>query len=157
MAIDPHNSPSSPIGPGYETSDANPVSIVKFGAALALALIIVAFGMRWVFGYFSDTQNLGPAASPFENVRALPPRPQLQVTPEADIHNYWETEQKILNGYGWVDKNNGVVRIPIDRAMHLTLERGLPARAAKPDSNSGPTGTETHAEASAKPAGSGAK
>ena len=34
----------------------------------------------------------------------------------------------MLGSYGWVDKNAGVVRIPIDAAMKLTLERGLPAR-----------------------------
>jgi hypothetical protein len=37
------------------------------------------------------------------------------------------TEQEaILNSYGWVDKEAGVVRIPIERAIELTLERGLP-------------------------------
>ena len=43
-------------------------------------------------------------------------------------------EDDVLESYGWVDKNAGVVRIPIDEAMKLTLERGLPARqqAGKP-------------------------
>ena len=39
-------------------------------------------------------------------------------------------EEDILNSYGWVDRGNNVVRIPIDRAMKLTLERGLPSRPA---------------------------
>ena len=34
----------------------------------------------------------------------------------------------MLNGYSWVDRNAGVVRIPIDEAMKLTVQRGLPAR-----------------------------
>ena len=39
------------------------------------------------------------------------------------------TEQNaILNNYGWVDKEAGVIRIPIERAIELTLERGLPTR-----------------------------
>ena len=37
----------------------------------------------------------------------------------------------MLDSYGWVDKNAGVVRIPIDEAMKLTLERGLPARPGR--------------------------
>jgi len=158
MAIDPHISPQPPIEPGYEVRDANPAAIVKFGVGLAIVLIVVAIGMRWVFGYFAETQNLGPAASPFENARTLPPQPRLQVMPGADIHDYWEREQEILKSYGWVDKQNGIVRIPIEQAMRLTLERGLPARAAKP---AGPAGTIAPGEAtgasqaSAKPAGNG--
>jgi len=158
MAIDPHISPQPPIEPGYEVRDANPAAIVKFGVGLAIVLIVVATGMRWVFGYFAETQNLGPAASPFENARTLPPQPRLQVMPGADIHDYWEREQGILKSYGWVDKQNGIVRIPIEQAMRLTLERGLPARAAKP---AGPAGTIAPGEAtgashaSAKPAGNG--
>jgi hypothetical protein len=38
-------------------------------------------------------------------------------------------DEAILNSYGWVDEEAGVVRIPIDRAMELTLERGLPTRS----------------------------
>src|SRR4029450_12323226 len=32
-----------------------------------------------------------------------------------------EDAEKALNAYGWVDKNKGVVRIPISRAMNLTV------------------------------------
>ena len=35
-------------------------------------------------------------------------------------------KNSILSTYGWTDKKAGVVRIPIDRAMELQLERGLP-------------------------------
>ena len=38
-------------------------------------------------------------------------------------------EQQVLTTYGWVDRNAGVVRIPIDEAMKLAIQRGLPARA----------------------------
>ena len=31
-----------------------------------------------------------------------------------------------LGSYDWVDQKNGVVRIPIDRAMDLVAQRGLP-------------------------------
>jgi hypothetical protein len=35
----------------------------------------------------------------------------------------------VLHGYGWVNEAGGVVHIPIERAMELTLQRGLPTRA----------------------------
>jgi len=34
-----------------------------------------------------------------------------------------------LDSYGWIDQDNGIVRIPIDRAIDVTVQRGLPARA----------------------------
>ena len=34
----------------------------------------------------------------------------------------------MLGSYGWVDSDGGVVRMPIDRAVELVLERGLPVR-----------------------------
>ena len=41
-----------------------------------------------------------------------------------------EREDELLGSYGWVDRNAGVVRIPIDQAKRLLLERGLPVRAS---------------------------
>ena len=38
-----------------------------------------------------------------------------------------------LDTYGWVDHDNGIVRIPIDRAIDATVQRGLPARPASGD------------------------
>jgi hypothetical protein len=37
-------------------------------------------------------------------------------------------EQEKLSSYGWVEPNAGVVRIPVERAMELLAERGLPTR-----------------------------
>jgi hypothetical protein len=125
-----HGSAGKPAGPGYETRDANIGSVLKFAATLAAVLIVVSFGMKWVFGYFAKTQSLGPTSAPFEASRPIPPLPRLQVAPQQEIHDYWEGQQGILNSYGWVDRNIGTLRIPIDRAMRLVLQRGLPARAA---------------------------
>lgn len=33
-----------------------------------------------------------------------------------------------LSSYGWVDRSAGTVHIPIDEAIRLTAERGLPTR-----------------------------
>jgi hypothetical protein len=133
MAIDPHQAhgaAGTPNGPGYETRDASIPALLKFAVTLAIVLIVVSVGMRWLFGYFAKTQTLGPATAPFENTRTIPPVPRLQVAPQKEIHDYWESQQETLNSYGWVDKHNGTVRIPIDRAMRLVLQRGLPARPA---------------------------
>ena len=133
MAIDPHdphNAPGGEAGPGYETRAVNVSALLRLAVSLAGVLIVVSAGMKWTFGYFAKTQTLGPAATPFENERTIPPLPRLQVAPQREIHDYWESQQGIVGSYGWVDRQNGVVRIPVDRAMRILLQRGLPARSA---------------------------
>ena len=47
----------------------------------------------------------------------------------ANLAKFREAEEKKLTNYEWIDKSAGTVRIPIDRAKALLLERGLPVRA----------------------------
>lgn len=47
-------------------------------------------------------------------------------TPVTDLHDMREAERQALESYGWVDQQKGVVRIPIDVAKRLVVERGLP-------------------------------
>src|ERR1700746_2989370 len=54
------------------------------------------------------------------------PQPRLEVKPGASLAELRDAEDADLNSYGWIDRNAGTVRIPIDRAMQLILERGLP-------------------------------
>ena len=58
----------------------------------------------------------------------LPSAPRLQTSPTSDLQQLLEAENAKLNSYGWIDKSAGVVRIPINRAMDLLAQRGLPAR-----------------------------
>ena len=59
----------------------------------------------------------------------LPAGPRLQRFPANEIYEFrHERDPQKLNSYGWVNKDAGVVHIPIADAMRLTVERGLPAR-----------------------------
>jgi hypothetical protein len=136
MASETHNDPLQTFEEskveGYEVRDANVRGLVGFGVGLAVLLVIIVVGMIFTFQHFAHTQNLGPTASPFENSRTIPPLPRLQAAPHTDILDYWESQQKALNSYGWVDRQKGVAHIPIDEAMRLVLQRGLPVRANAP-------------------------
>ncbi len=48
--------------------------------------------------------------------------------PNEALRQLRATEDAALTTYGWVDRKNGIVHIPIDRAMDLILQRGLPTR-----------------------------
>src|SRR5271157_2336885 len=116
----------------HETSDVNIRSLVISGVLLCGLVIAGLLVSKGVFHYFVGHQGLGPPASPFENVRMLPPEPRLQVSVPKDLKQYKAAQEEILNSYGWVDQNAGVVRIPIDRAMDILAQKGLPVRGATP-------------------------
>jgi hypothetical protein len=50
-----------------------------------------------------------------------------------DLEHLRQHEDNLLNNYGWVDPKAGVVRVPIDRAMDLVLQKGLPVRGKQPE------------------------
>ena len=122
----------------HETSDASIRHLLIFGVGLFLVLIAGLVFSRVVFRYFVGHQGLGPPASPFENVRTLPPEPRLQVAAPMDLKQYKAAQDEVLNSYGWVDQQAGVVRIPIERAMDLLLQRGFPVRTTVPEKQSAP-------------------
>lgn len=112
----------------YETQDVSLHGMVYSGVGLAALVILGLLASWFVFKYYVQVQKLGPPASPFDNTRTLPPAPRLQVNPAEDLKVYRSEEDVKLNTYGWVDKGAGIVHIPIERAMELSLERGFPVR-----------------------------
>jgi hypothetical protein len=48
------------------------------------------------------------------------------VTVKKDIRDLRAEEHRELTTYGWIDRKAGIVHIPVDRAIDLTLARGLP-------------------------------
>jgi hypothetical protein len=67
------------------------------------------------------------------------PAPALQRDPGFDLQKYRSAAESDLNGYGWIDRARGIVKIPIERAMTLLASRGLPVR---PPIQNGPTELE---------------
>lgn len=117
---------------GYERRDASIRGLLLFGLGLAIVIVFTFFAMKWTFNWLSAETPLGSPAAPFEapNTRPLPPSPRVQPNPHMDLASYCKQQVNTLNSYGWIDKQNGVVRIPVDRAMDLLLQQGFPSRPA---------------------------
>jgi hypothetical protein len=116
---------------GHEMSDVHTRGVLVFAAGL-LAIGVVIHVLIWLFLMaLAEQQARGTvrqyplAAGQQERV---PPGPRLQINPREDLRELRSAEDAVLTSYGWVDPNNGVVRIPIDEAMKLTVQRGLEAR-----------------------------
>jgi hypothetical protein len=127
----PHEIPAPTTnGRGYEESDANVSALAKFGIGLAVIAVVVLALMFWLQNFFSvQAKRATPPPSPLAVQRQAPPAPLLQVAPEKDLQQVHATEDSILHNYGKVTSDASVVRIPIERAMELVAQRGLPVRA----------------------------
>ncbi len=112
---------------GHEQSDINIRSIVMFGGILAGVTGVVLLLMGWMFHYFAELEmKLDAPPSPLAETRRPPPEPRLQISPPEDLKEMRAAEDVALNSYGWVNRQTGIVRIPIDRAIGLLADRGLP-------------------------------
>ena len=114
-----------------ETSDVNIGAIGVFVVVLVVVALLI-HGAVWVlYRQFEQTASR-PATAEFPlatgSLRRLPPEPRLQTDPRDDLANMRRSEDDTLRSYGWIDRNAGTVRIPIEQAMKLTAERGLPTR-----------------------------
>jgi hypothetical protein len=115
----------------HEESDVNIGPILGFGAGLSIVAVFVFFLVWVLFIYFSSREaaRVPPQYPMAATVRdRLPPEPRLQTNPRQDLIDLRAGEEQILGSYGWVDKNAGVVRIPIEEAMRIVVQRGLAAR-----------------------------
>lgn len=63
----------------------------------------------------------------------LPPAPEptLQLSPRADMQRFQAEEMAELRSYGWVDREHGIVRVPIDKAMEKVVRDGIPGWPAE--------------------------
>jgi len=126
---------------GYEREDLSPRGILAFLIGLALVGLLVHFAVKGMYGYLDAYQKqhqppLNPLVSQTENNSrqisnadiARFPQPRLETNERLEINDFRLQEEKTLNSYGWIDQQAGVARIPIDRAMQLLAQRGLPTR-----------------------------
>ena len=91
---------------------------------------IICGAMLWVF--FSITPEAKALAPMLPEARAE--APLLQTEPNADLERIQARSTRFLNSYGWVDRKNGIVRIPIEEAMRILADRGMPSTTRAPES-----------------------
>ena len=125
---------AGPTG-GHEERDVRlrPLLIGLFGiAAIVAGSFVLVAAVQNVVSRMADARAV--SERPRVAMRELPPEPRLQPAPVEDLHEMLAEHDALLSSYGWVDREKGVVRIPIERAMQLVAERGLPAPGVGEDS-----------------------
>ena len=125
----------------FEREDLAPTPIFIFLITLTAICVLVYFVLRGMYSYLDSYESRHqPPQSPLApqtraDTRAVTPdditkfpQPRLETKETMEIDDFRLQEEKTLNSYGWVDQQAGVVHIPIDRAMQLLAQRGLPTR-----------------------------
>lgn len=123
--IEPENNPAV----AHEHTDADARAITQFGIALTFFLIVSQLLLWWLFSSFSEReQKLSPPVPAIVKMQAPrePPEPRLQPNPQLDMKKMLQEENQILTQYGSVDPDRGIVRIPVERAIDIAAQQGLP-------------------------------
>jgi hypothetical protein len=130
----------------HEEGDINIRAVLSFAVGMAIVVALAAGLMGILFRVFS---NQAAARDPQVSPLALPsgqrpPEPNLLTNEPAGLRKFHEEETRALDGYGWVDQQGGVARVPIEQAKKLLVGRGLPIRPGGPVED---PRTGTHASA----------
>jgi hypothetical protein len=121
----------------YEHSDVSGRPVVTIGIAVLIGAWISVWLLYYFFAYLMHTRaEAGPPPAARASGKVLvPPEPRIQISPSTDLREMRAAEDGELKGYGWVDRSNGIMSIPIDRAIQLTAQRGIPPQRSAESTN----------------------
>jgi hypothetical protein len=128
---------------GYERQDIGAAGVLYFLLGLFVAGVLVYFVVNGLYAFLqkqSDAQQapLNPLVTKAsEDTRHIPkgypestfPSPKLEEDERGQLNGVRLKEEQTLSTYDYIDQKAGTVRIPIDRAMDLVVQRGLPVRS----------------------------
>jgi hypothetical protein len=125
---------------GHEANNLVVRGLVIFAVSLAALTIVVELALGLMMQDFAHEDSQERALTPPElkDDAGLFPAPRLQADPTTELAKLKRDELDRLNSYGWVDKRAQIAHVPIDRAMDVLVERGLPKVKAATTQSSAP-------------------
>jgi len=110
----------------HEESDISPRGVMWFGIGLAICAALIAGLVALMHQRLDHAAGLWPHRSVNVPPDHQAPAPALQVDPTQDLAKLRADEELRLRNHAWVDPKAGIVHIPVDHALELILQRGLP-------------------------------
>ncbi|MGE5492561.1 MAG: hypothetical protein ACM31P_14890 [Actinomycetota bacterium] len=95
-------------------------AVLRVAAVILVALVLVAAVCRGLLALWhipADTSPSGPGRFPTDAPRLLP-------APQDERAAYFAEKERLLHDYAWLDRRAGTVRIPVEAAMAMMVERG---------------------------------
>jgi hypothetical protein len=119
----------------YEHSDINPRGTFITGVGVIVGTWITVGVIFFVFTYLAHrSARLSPPPLPLAlHGQPLPPEPRLQKSPHQDLKAYLKRENWELTHSHWIDKSKGIVSIPIEQAMQIVAQKGIPPAKTPPN------------------------
>ena len=115
---------------GHESSDVPVKPLLLSLGALGVGCLFAMWVMRTMFRSFdASARSRDVPGHVLAEEHQIPPPPKLEANPTAENEESAVAERRLLESYGWIDRDAGVVRVPVERALELVLQEGLPARA----------------------------
>jgi len=111
---------------GYETTDVNPVAIGVFALGLVIMTATVLLLLGWVFWRMEGVAKRTDRPQSSASVDQTFTGPKLQDQPSAELAHFRSEENRRLTSYAWINREQGVVHIPVERAIKVLAVRGLP-------------------------------
>lgn len=134
--------------PPVDRSGINTRAVLMFCAILIVTAIVAHIAVLYLFKAFDNHQKAkDPILSPLTpKQQQLPPEPRLQAAPNTldinkqlfdskNVETLKQNAEQQLKGYGWVDDKNGIVRIPIEDAMKMVVEKEKQSQTAPTQTN----------------------
>ena len=113
----------------YEPYEERVRPVVLFTVWLTVGTLLVLGLMKLAHDAFDREMRAGSRQiHPLAADREEPPEPRLQATPVLELRELQKREETRLTTYGWIDRQSGIVHVPIERAMEIVAEEGLPVR-----------------------------
>ena len=142
MSNDIHPANSNGNG-GYERQDIGAAGVLYFLLGLLVAGLLIFFLVDGIYSYLNkrseaEQSPINPLVTnapadtrrvPRDYPQGAFPNPKLEEDERGQLNGIRLKEEQTLATYDYIDKNAGTIRIPIDRAMDLIAQRGLPVRA----------------------------
>ncbi len=119
----------------FEASDISGRNVFLAGLGVLLGTWILASFLYFFFGYLAhDRARVSPPPLPVAGrPESLPPQPRLQQSPPRDLKALRTREDWELNHYYWIDKAHGTIAMPIEQAIRIVAERGIPPQQLAPN------------------------
>ncbi len=115
----------------HEVQGVHVRAIIWFAVTLLVAMIVLSGILWWLLGrWVNQPLSLSMQLAPAQVTPVPAPGPGVDAAAIADRPARIAPALEKLSTYGWVDRQKGIVRIPIERAMALLVQRGLQTRTA---------------------------
>jgi hypothetical protein len=102
--------------------------LVTFLAGLVISLAVIVIAVAGMFVWLMrHAEEADPPQPPLAELRAKePPAPRLQESPAHEMEVLSTEQAAVLGQTKWIDEQQKIVRIPLERAMEIVATQGLP-------------------------------